>query len=188
MESDQLLTIFLANTLTKDSAQHRLSLTKEFLEYYFFTKHENQNLIYLLNKFINEKKENRDEFNALFTWGYHFFDLFTKKNMYNLLTELENRVRDLPTAVVYLPFVLPVYALPKLSAWFRTNVHPNFIIDLKSDRDLIGGCAIVWKGTYHDFSLRYFLSIKKAAVKKIVDDFLPPDQHSRPLDSPSKAV
>lgn len=173
METKELLTNFLSNTFTQDSAQHRLALTKEFLEYYFFTSHENQNLTYLLNKFINEKNENRDEFNALFGWGYRFFESFNRDNLYQLLATLESEVKNLPIAILYLPIVLPIYHLPRLSGWFRRNIRPNFLLDIKFDRDLIAGCAIVWQETYYDFSLRYFLNLNKPAIKKIIEDYLP---------------
>ncbi len=172
VETEKMLETIIANTYTRNSLAHRLDLAKGFLEYYFFQGHENRNLIYLLNEYINLKKENRDEFNAMVAWSYPFFNQVNKSNFYGVLSRLETAMKALDGATIYLPIILPPYEHPKLCGWFRANVHPRFIIDLRFDRSLIGGCAIVYKGVYHNFSLRYFLERDKPAIKSVVEEYL----------------
>ena len=167
-KTKELLEVILANTFTVSDFNHRLSLLKGFLEYQFFKPHENLNLFYLLNEFINSNKELRDEFNALSGWGQSFYDSFNKINFYQLVSSLEKEVSSSPTVTLYLPFVPRLYEVPKLASWFRQNVHPQTMIDIKLDRRLIGGTAIVWKGNYYDFSLRYYLAKSKESILKVI--------------------
>lgn len=169
---EQLLEIILSNTYSRQSLKHRLNLTREFLEFHFFSPHENQNLIYLLNRFVDQKKEGRDEFNALYTWGNDFFDSLKRENFYDYLEKISQAAREIPEAILYLPFMPPIYEEPKLCGWFRENVKPRFLISVKFNRNLIGGCALVWKGVYYDFSLRYYLTKSRVTIKKVVEEYL----------------
>lgn len=170
--ASNLLDIVLSNTFSRASLFHRLNLTREFLEYQYFKPHENNNLTYLLNEFIDLKRENRDEFTALFAWNAPFFNKFDLKNFYGLLEKIENEARKLPSAILHIPFPEPPYEISKLCDWFRMNVHPKFVIDTRFDRKLIGGCAIDYKGVHYDFSLRYFLEKNKASIKAVIEDYL----------------
>lgn len=168
---DLLLTV-LTNTFAKNSLQHRLKLLREFLEFKYFTPHKNDNLIFLLNEFFINRQESRDEFNALNAWGYDFYNQFSRENFYQKLNEINQVSQTLPEVAVYLPVELPIYDIPKLGTWFRTNVNDRAIIDIKFDRTLIGGCALAFGGNYQDFSLRYYLEKNKEAVRKLIEDFL----------------
>ena len=167
----EILETILSNTFTKDDLKHRVYLLKEFLEERLFSTKKNTNLIYQLNEFFNQRKEKRDEFNALVAWGYGFFENFTAENLYARLEDLESKLSKLPTVTIYLPIFLPIYEVPKLGDWVRKNVQTGTIIDLKADPDLIGGCALVWKGTYKDYSLRYYLDKSKESIKKVVGGY-----------------
>lgn len=167
-----LLETILTNTYTKADLEHRLGLLKEFLEFQFFKPHQNLNLTYLLNDFINEKKEPRDEFNALFAWGFDFFNRFKEQNLYENLKEIGAQSLELPVVEMFLPIVLPIYEVPKLGNWLRENVSKNILVDLRLDPKLIGGCALAWKGTYRDFSLRFYIEKRKESVQKVIEDYL----------------
>lgn len=168
----KLLTTILGNTFRQSDLKHRLVLLRQFLEFRFFKAHKNENLVFQLNEFFVSKKESRDEFNALNSWGYSFFSQFNKENSYKNLDAIEVAVQTLPVMTVYLPLELPIYEIPKLGAWLRLNVADNLIFDLKIDRALIGGCALAYRGNYRDFSLKFYLEKNKAAVKRVIEDYL----------------
>lgn len=167
-----LLETILTNTYTKADLTHRTNLLREFLEYQYFTPHANSNFIFLLNEFFIAKNELRDEFNALMAWGQDFISLFTRENMYAGLKEISDGIAKLPTVTLFLPFIPPIYEVPKLCGWFRGNVGGDVLVDIKNNQELIGGCAVVWKGVYRDFSLRYYMSLRKEAITKVVGDYL----------------
>lgn len=168
--TNKILETILSNTFDKISLNHRLNLLKGFLEYQFFSPHENTNLIYLLNQYFTLKRESRDDFNALVSWDNEFFNSFDQKNLYRNFNKISQEVLDLPTVTVYLPFRPSIYEIPRLGGWFRKNVSPKAIMDVKSDKSLIGGCALIWKGIYRDFSLRFYIEKNKVKLTKVVSD------------------
>lgn len=168
----ELLETILTNTYTKEDLQHRLTLLREFMEYQFFKPHEKTNVVYLLNEFIDQKKESRDEFNALNAWDYPFYSRFNKENVYENLKEIEKEAEKLPVITIYLPFNLPIFEAPKLGKWLRANIDPKILAEIKSDPSLIGGCSLVYKGEYRDLSLRFYIEKHKEAIRKVLESYL----------------
>ena len=166
------LATILTNTYTRTTLNGRLSLLRQFLEYRYFTAHASPNLFFLLNEFFNQKGLSRDEFNALLAWDYPFYATFNRQNFYGAVEALEEEARKLPEVVLFLPFSPTIYEIPKLCGWVRQNVSPRTILNVKFDGSLIGGCSVVWKGVYHDFSLKYYLQKSKPAIKQVVEDYL----------------
>lgn len=166
------LKTILSNTYSRTSLKSRLSLLRDFLEFQFFSPHANPNLFYLINEYFLAKNISRDEFNAFMTWDYSFFNQFSKESFYAQLQHLEEEATKMPLIRLFLPFNPPVYEVPKLGIWFRENIAEDILVDIKLDPNLIGGCALVWKDVYHDFSLRYYLEKNKAAVKNEIERFL----------------
>ena len=173
-DTNQLLDTILTNTYSTADLQHRLTLLREFLEDFFFTPHEHPNLIFLLNKFFVRKNESRDEFNALNAWGYSFYSQFNRENLYPTLEAIEKSAESLPTVTLFLPFVPPMYEVPKLGKWLRSNVDPRALMEIKTDIQLIGGCAVSYRGVYRDYSLRYYLQKSKPAILKVIGEYLAP--------------
>lgn len=173
-ETNQLLDIVLTNTYAIADLKNRLTILREFLEDYFFTPHEHPNLIFLLNEFFVRKDESRDEFNALNAWGYGFYSQFTKENLYQTLDSIEKSADELPTVTLFLPFAPTLYETPRLGKWLRSNVDPRSLMEVKTDISLIGGCAVSYKGIYRDYSLKYYLLRSKAAILKVIGDYVRP--------------
>lgn len=178
------LETILSNTYTKGDLQHRLTLLREFLEYQFFKPHEKANLVFLLNEFINKRGELRDEFNALMAWDYPFYSKFNKENVYDTLGQLEKEASKLPVVTIYLPFALPIFEAPRLGKWLRENIAGNIVAEIKTDPALIGGCSVVWNGTYQDFSLRFYIEKHKGTIQKVVGEYLTKNEKSELSVSP----
>jgi len=166
------LATILTNTYTRTALNSRLSLLKEFLQYQYFSAHDSPNLFFLLNEFFNQRGLSRDEFNALLAWDYPFYGQFNRQNFYAGIEALEKEAKTLPEVVLFLPFSPTLYEIPKLGGWFRRSLSPQTILDIKYDGSLIGGCSVVWKGVYHDFSLKYYLTKCKPAIKEVVEGYL----------------
>lgn len=169
---NNLLTTILTNTYTQSDLNHRLGLLKGFLEFWYYQPHEKTNFLFLLNEFFTRGEESRDEFNALNFWGPNFYGEFSKENLYQLLNQIKKEAEALPTVTIFLPFVPPIYEIPKLGEWFRQNVSLAAVIDVKSDPRLIGGCALARRGVYQDFSLRYYIEKNRPAVLKVIADYV----------------
>ncbi len=57
-------------------------------------------------------------------------------------------------AVITLAVSLPKEEIQRLRQWFRQNVHPQALLEIRQDKKIIGGCQIIWQGFEGDFSLR----------------------------------
>ncbi len=171
-ETNQLLTTILTNTYATKDFAHRVNLLQEFLESFFFQPHEHPNLIFLLNDFFVKKDESRDEFNALNAWSYPFYNQFNAQNLYPLLAHLRQAADNLPVVTLFVPFSPELYEVPRLGKWFRANVGPTVLMEIKTDPRLLGGCALSWKGIYKDFSMRYYLQKSRTAILKVIGEYV----------------
>ncbi len=56
--------------------------------------------------------------------------------------------------IITLAITLPKEEVQRLEQWFRQNVDPQAVLDIRCDQKIIGGCQIIWRGFEGDFSLR----------------------------------
>jgi len=57
-------------------------------------------------------------------------------------------------AVITLAVTLPKEEIQRLGRWFRQNVDPRIVLEVRLDPNIVGGCQIIWQGFEGDFSLR----------------------------------
>jgi F0F1-type ATP synthase delta subunit len=57
----------------------------------------------------------------------------------------------------------------KLGKWFKDNLSPTALLDLKVDEKLIGGISFVWKGIKHEYSFKKMVQKKKDQILEIMD-------------------
>lgn len=84
-------------------------------------------------------------------------------NEKNLITP--DVISQLPTAVVTLAVSLPKEEVSRLGQWFRQNIGPKILLDLRQDKKIVGGCQVIWQGLEGDFSLRKKLQPPIALAK-----------------------
>lgn len=63
-------------------------------------------------------------------------------------------IEKLPVVVITLATTLPKEDARRLKQWFRQNVDPQILLEIREDPKIIGGCQIIWQGVEGDFSLR----------------------------------
>lgn len=59
-----------------------------------------------------------------------------------------------PVVIITLATTLPKEEIRRLGQWFRRNVDPQILLDIRQNPDIIGGCQLIWRGFEGDFSLR----------------------------------
>lgn len=69
---------------------------------------------------------------------------------------------------LYLPVEFPQETLKEIVAKLRQDFGVNMLLEIKLDRDLIGGCALSYKGVYKDYSLRSRFAEKMEELKQII--------------------
>ena len=80
-------------------------------------------------------------------------------------------LRTLPVLTLYLAVILDEVQMDELGIWFRNNLNPELIIDVRCNPTIVSGCAYVWNNNYKDLSLHNFLSQKENIINKIIDAY-----------------
>ena len=167
MNEHELFQTVLDSTFVKTDVMRRTRIIREFLEQKFYTPGEKRPL----KEFLEHVNTSADDIQTMERWGDPFFSSFTKENAYDLLEKVKGHVKDLPTINLYVPVLLGPSEIPKLGAWFRTNVDKKILIELHVEPSTFGGCAFAWNGVYVDYSLRHYLHTRLDAVRKVLSDY-----------------
>lgn len=166
MDVSQIQSIILAKTYTRADYLRRISLIREYLESRFFKDNPENFTV-----FLGFQKASHHDHDALNLLDEHFFNLFTRENLYPVINALTESLKSLPVLTVYLAIIIDDYLVDELGVWFRKKLHPELIMEIHCNPSLVSGLAYVWNNKYHDLSLRYFFSKKEEIINKIIEDY-----------------
>lgn len=77
--------------------------------------------------------------------------------MQKVLQEVKEIMLNLPVIELKIAFNPAEQLVLRLVEWVRQNISPDAILELKVDRNLIGGAQISYNGRYHDYSVIKYL-------------------------------
>ncbi|MCL4338533.1 hypothetical protein M1271_02495 [Patescibacteria group bacterium] len=161
-----LLKPILQNSFSKTDILRRLHLIREFLEASFFSGSRES-----LDSFCRRKNLSPLDSQFLFSLGKNFFQSFSSKNMYKILDRIDKEVKNVPAVIMYLPYIPDENEIYKLGLWFKENLKKDMLIEIKNDREKIGGCALSKEGYYNDYSLHHFISKRKSEILSLLDEY-----------------
>lgn len=72
----------------------------------------------------------------------------------NFMERIQERISTLPVISLVLAFEPTEKTLQMFSRWFVLNTNKQVLFDIKVDKKLIGGAAILSNGKYLDFSIK----------------------------------
>lgn len=150
--------LFLQNTYSLSQVRIRLLVLKSYLSQRFFhapTISLSESDLFFVNSL-----------------GEDFFKQFSPTNLDASLEKLSQDVKALPHLIIFVPFDIPEEDVNKIGIWLRTNTKQKFVFETKIDPDLIGGCALSYKGIYKDFSLRLKIEENKQKIKENLNSYL----------------
>ncbi|MCL4398032.1 F0F1 ATP synthase subunit delta [Patescibacteria group bacterium] len=81
-------------------------------------------------------------------------------------------IKTIEPLYLYLPAQVPEENLQSIVGKLRRDYGDRFLIEIKIDPALLGGCALSYKGIYKDYSLKAKLEKNREALKKEFDKFL----------------
>ena len=170
---DQPLNTILLTAYTHEDALRRFDLVREFLETTFFVKTETANsLAARLQDFITTKKEITSiDAAALLSYGKEFYTGFTPENFSGLFNEFEQNLVHTPTITMYLPVGVDESDVIRLGKWFKLNIRKDALMRVHTDPGTAGGCAFVWKGVYHQYSLNLWGSAERPEFLRVIDSY-----------------
>lgn len=92
----------------------------------------------------------------------------TKDNIDSIFDDLEKKIKEVKALVMFIPTDFPADTIKDIVTRLRKDYGNNFLIDLKTDPNLIAGCALVWNGIYKDYSLRGKMNERKDEILSIL--------------------
>lgn len=165
---DALPAAVFKNTYSVGDLYHRADLLQRFLEHYFFETHDShESRIDLLKMYYRDvDPETASHVAAIAAWGSEFADLFSAENVYEKMRAFKASARSYEKLTLYIPVHFGPAQMERIGSWCRAKVAPEVMLDLRIDPTAVGGCAFVYRNTFHDFSFTYFASNVRS---KLVD-------------------
>jgi hypothetical protein len=149
----KIISIILENTYTTDDLIERLELMRVYYGKRIYTKA----VTTTLDEVLASQCETHTLV-ALNEWEKRFVkDKIQPIIVYEALDTVQEEVSKLPSVVLYVPIRFSNEQAVRFGKWFRTNIQPNILLTLRIDPRAAGGCGFIWKNTYYDFSLRYYI-------------------------------
>jgi F0F1-type ATP synthase delta subunit len=164
---NSILNILLPVTYTKISFLRRIRLIRQYLESVFFSAN-NQTLA----EYLQEQHEDITDITTLSQLPKEFTNQFSKDTFYHLLQEASTEANNVPAVTMYTSFQPTEEYISGFCEWFRQHVQEHALIDQRIDAEVTGGCALVWKGFYKDFSMKFFMQQHKEQIHNIINDLL----------------
>lgn len=164
-----LLQRILLHTYTKSDFYRTLDVVQEYLEHAFYNTDDTDDSNHT-ERLVRYAESQGDILVAehLKGWGEPVLSVFTRENLYEKLKELRNAFEGLPEIVVYAPVLFGKEEVLTIGTWCRENLDRNIVLNMQVEPTVVGGCAFVWNGTYHDFSLNYFFEKKKGEITHLI--------------------
>lgn len=164
---EKLLETVIANTYTKSSFYRRLACLRAYIEKKYFSKSGFKSF----PEYLEEQEIDSEDKAALKKWSEVFSKRLSQSSFYKKLEALRDEFSGLPSVAIYLPFRAPDEELNKIGEWLRKNVKKDLVMDVKFDPAMVGGCGLVWKGYYKDYSLKNFFSANRDKVKEMLEGY-----------------
>lgn len=166
MDEEQLFTTILHNTYTKTDYLRRLRILREFFEQKYYVKGDLS-----ISKYLENHQINQTDQQVIKSWGNNFFSSFKQNNLSQLFNKFTGKIKAIPILTMYLAFIPQDNQVREISEWLRQELKTSLLIDFRINPSLTTGCAFVWKGKYHDFSLKYFLSKNKEIITSLINEY-----------------
>lgn len=170
--AQELLKTLAKTAYTEHEFRRLLSALQVFLEFKLFTEHKGVSFEELLRRFFLEHHIAQDTRARLTNLAGSYLESFTQENLYEKMNSIEKAFKKLPRLTLYVPIALTSEATAKLGTWLREHVAENLVIRLEVDAELAVGCALVWKGVYHDYSFRYFVKKHEKELERTIREYV----------------
>lgn len=157
----------LKNTYTTDDLVERIALMRKYYAQHLFSGGEHLTLANVV-----QAECEAATFAALEEWQQAFKkEAISPLVVYEALDAIEEDLAGVPAVTLYVPIKFSPEHVERFGKWFRDNVQPNILLTLRTDPRAAGGCAFIWKSTYYDHSLRYFIQQNRAAIVKTFNKY-----------------
>lgn len=119
------------------------------------TREEQQDVLAAIDTLVNNRYKTKNLDRKINPRAHQLIELEAAGRSVSevFLKDLKKRVAALPALSLTLAFPPPAETLVKISAWLKTNIAKDLLIDLVVDERLLGGAQVAYQGHYKDYSL-----------------------------------
>jgi F0F1-type ATP synthase delta subunit len=171
MEQTNLIDPIIYLSITTNQAIRRIRVVKAFVNFILFENKDQKDFDRSLVEFAQDREKRKladshlqEDILFIRSLGIQYFSQFTAKNIGDIFSEVDKRVDEGKIITLYIPFNIPEDELAKLGGWFKSNLGNTTLLDISYDPNIIGGCAISYKGVYKDYSLREKINQNKNRI------------------------
>lgn len=167
--ASKVLDMVLDHTATLIAARRQIALLKEFLESVYFGEGggEAPN-IKSFDTFFADRPDDAVHVANMRAWVEKIFSYVNGPSLYALFEEIDTDLKKVAILTLYTPVPLPSEEYVKMCQMVRELTGTRVLIDDKVDLELPAGGAFVWKGVYHDHSLRSRFTREFDGFKQLV--------------------
>lgn len=161
---DTIFAQILTSTYTLNQVQRKIRILKEFFYQKLYTNQE--------YKTDDLRTEDLTYVKWIKTLDPALVSQITQTNFNKIFTTLDTKVASLKVLLIYVSFDMSDPTITMLGALLRSSYGPQFLFDVRYDPSLLGGCALVWNGVYHDYSLKKSIDENKDKILGEIRTFL----------------
>ncbi len=166
----KIISIILKNTYTGDDLVSRLALMRKYYESVLYSGEFSQQANMVPVQEVLRGPVDDNTLLALTEWRDEFAKIGIQPIVvYEALDAVEEEVTALPNATLYVPIRFKNEHIVTFGTWFRSNVQPNLMLNIRVDPATAGGCALVWNNVYYDFSFKYFVMKHRDMIVRVFD-------------------
>ena len=162
--------LLLETTYTKDNLHRKTMLLEEFFGNHFFKEHAEGSVKEHFKEFLLNEQVGEYIRSSLLALPDEFYISFSADNFRDVLQGVREEEGNRSHLTIYVPTVLPPMEIEKLGKWTREHIAPGLFLDIEIDSNVVGGCAFVWNGVHHDYSLRYYIDKHKKEVRSLLKE------------------
>jgi hypothetical protein len=169
-QKKNILDHLLEKTYTKTSLMRRSRLLKEMMNFHIFYLKEASTLQPSLDQYFIHNPQSALEQGFLLSMLQPLSSI-THTTVNDFFQLLDDTSKHVQSVILYVPFLIPELAQEEIGTWFKHNLGNHFVYEINLDPELIGGCAISYRGVHRDQSLRSRIIAQQSEILKSLREF-----------------
>lgn len=163
-ETDRVTSLFLAYSPTEAEVVRNLNLVKIFFEQYYFTEGKDNSFEEAVAQVRDLEDVTQTDQELMADIFKHHLPFFPKESFYQALDSLGQVLYKLPRVLLQIPVRLDYTSLQKISAWIRSSVAANALLNIKVNPLLVAGCGITWNSRHVEYSVDEKITMRKHSL------------------------
>ncbi len=153
-------------TFTVTEAHHVLSVLRQVIDKIFFIENDGMPIDERYRAAVADLPDtDRHHLSSL---SADFLKEVSGDNVHTVLHDVREWVESRPKLTLYIPVVFETEQLATIGTWCRSEMSPDMFLETIVEPSVVGGCAFIYKSSYHDMSLRARLHEDPTAIPNII--------------------